>query len=668
MSIKNIVMKLGRSLSAMIMPNIGAFIAWGLLTAMFIPAGWFPNESLAKIVTPALNYLLPILIAYTAGKNIAGDRGGVTGAIAVIGIIAGSEIPMFIGAMIMGPLGGAAIKWFDKAVAGKVRSGFEMLVNNFSIGIIGMLLALIGFGFIGGTVEGLTALLGNAAQYVISKGLLPIVSIVVEPAKVLFLNNAINHGIFSPVGIEQVAEAGRSVMFLIEANPGAGLGVLLAYWIAGKGDFKSSAPGAAIIHFLGGIHEIYFPYVLAKPALLLAMIGGSACSLLFFSMTGAGLVAPASPGSIISVLAMAPKGQTFIVLLGVLIATAVSLLIALPIIKGSREIKPVVAPKANDTEELAAENIALTNGHKKIMFCCDAGMGSSALAATRFRKRVGTAGVDATVANCAIDELPGDTDIAVCQNSLKDRAKLRIETNVKAGGRNTLLISIDNFMEDPALDRLLASLRLKEASDVKAEKPVDGEIAGTAESEGKTSDIDDKTETQEVDIERNSQNENVQSEAGNASQILSIDNILTSLPSESKEEAILRAGHLLESKGYTAKGYAEAMLERESLSTTYIGMGIAIPHGTDEAKKNIARSGIVVLQYPEGVDFGEEKAQIVVGIAGVGDDHLSILASLSEVLEDEDKLNVMMTTKDPKDIYRLLSPAMPSADGAEEQQ
>lgn len=652
----------------MIMPNIGAFIAWGLLTAMFIPAGWFPNESLAKIVTPALNYLLPILIAYTAGKNIAGDRGGVTGAIAVIGIIAGSEIPMFIGAMIMGPLGGAAIKWFDKAVAGKVRSGFEMLVNNFSIGIIGMLLALIGFGFIGGTVEGLTALLGNAAQYVISKGLLPIVSIVVEPAKVLFLNNAINHGIFSPVGIEQVAEAGRSVMFLIEANPGAGLGVLLAYWIAGKGDFKSSAPGAAIIHFLGGIHEIYFPYVLAKPALLLAMIGGSACSLLFFSMTGAGLVAPASPGSIISVLAMAPKGQTFIVLLGVLIATAVSLLIALPIIKGSREIKPVVAPKANDTEELAAENIALTNGHKKIMFCCDAGMGSSALAATRFRKRVGTAGVDATVANCAIDELPGDTDIAVCQNSLKDRAKLRIETNVKAGGRNTLLISIDNFMEDPALDRLLASLRLKEASDVKAEKPVDGEIAGTAESEGKTSDIDDKTETQEVDIERNSQNENVQSEAGNASQILSIDNILTSLPSESKEEAILRAGHLLESKGYTAKGYAEAMLERESLSTTYIGMGIAIPHGTDEAKKNIARSGIVVLQYPEGVDFGEEKAQIVVGIAGVGDDHLSILASLSEVLEDEDKLNVMMTTKDPKDIYRLLSPAMPSADGAEEQQ
>lgn len=666
MSIKNIVMKLGRSLSAMIMPNIGAFIAWGLLTAMFIPAGWFPNESLAKIVTPALNYLLPILIAYTAGKNIAGDRGGVTGAIAVIGIIAGSEIPMFIGAMIMGPLGGAAIKWFDRAVAGKVRSGFEMLVNNFSIGIIGMLLALIGFGFIGGAVEGLTALLGNAAQYVISKGLLPIVSIVVEPAKVLFLNNAINHGIFSPVGIEQVAEAGRSVMFLIEANPGAGLGVLLAYWIAGKGDFKSSAPGAAIIHFLGGIHEIYFPYVLAKPALLLAMIGGSACSLLFFSMTGAGLVAPASPGSIISVLAMAPKGQTFIVLLGVLIATAVSLLIALPIIKGSREIKPVERATSNETENTAAKDFTLTDGHKKIMFCCDAGMGSSALAATRFRKRVGTAGVDATVANCAIDELPGDTDIAVCQNSLKDRAQLRIEANVKAGGRNTLLISIDNFMEDPALDRLLATL--KETSDDKAEKPANGEVAGIDGSEGKASGIADKTESQEADIERNSQNENVQGEAGNTSKILSIDNILTSLPSESKEEAILRAGNLLESKGYAAKGYAEAMLERENLSTTYIGMGIAIPHGTDEAKKNIARSGIVVLQYPEGVDFGEEKAQIVVGIAGVGNDHLSILASLSEVLEDEDKLNVMMTTKDPEDIYRLLSPAMSSAEGAEEQQ
>ena len=594
MKFKNTIMRIGRSMSAMVMPNIGAFIAWGLITALFIPDGWLPNDNLAKLVSPALTYLLPILIAYTAGKNIAGDRGGVTGAIATIGVIAGSDIPMFIGAMIMGPAGGLAIKEFDKLTKGRVRSGFEMLVNNFSVGIIGMLLAIAGFLVVGNAISSLTGLVSRTAEALIAHKMLPLISLVVEPAKILFLNNAINHGIFSPIGIEQVHEIGQSVMFLIEANPGAGLGMLLAYWAVGKGSSKTSAPGAAIIHFFGGIHEIYFPYVLANPLLLISMIAGSSASLLFFSIFGGGLVAPASPGSIISVLAMAPKGQTLIVLAGVLIAAGVSFAVSLPLIKGRKA-------NATDNQVNADVNISGSGTRQRIKFACDAGMGSSALGATRFRKRAAYENIDADISNCAIEDIPADTDIVVCQNHLKDRALEKVEKNSAEGGKKTVVIGIENFMDDPALDRLLESLK------------------------------------------------------GGNHEVLAKDNIVTGLKTESKDDAILRAGHLLEQKGYVRKGYADAMLKRENESTTYMGMGIAIPHGTDEAKKDIIRSGIVILQYPEGVDFGDEKAYLIAGIAGKGDEHIEILASLGETFEDEDKLKTLMSAEDPNTIYNILN-------------
>ena len=264
------IQKFGRALSGMVMPNIGAFIAWGFVTALFIPSGWWPNTQMARLVDPMLTYLLPLLIAYTAGRNVAGERGGVIGAIAAMGVIVGSDIPMFIGAMVMGPLGGYTIRWFDKLTQGRIKAGFEMLVSNFSIGILGMLLAILGYWVIGGAVTGLTLLVSNGVEVVIRHGLLPLVSLLVEPSKVLFLNNALNHGIFSPIGIEQARETGQSIMFLLETNPGPGLGVLLACWFFGRGNMRQSAPGAVIIQFCGGIHEIYFPYILARPALILA--------------------------------------------------------------------------------------------------------------------------------------------------------------------------------------------------------------------------------------------------------------------------------------------------------------------------------------------------------------------------------------------------------------
>ena len=620
-NIQQKVQKFGRSLSGMIMPNIGAFIAWGLLTALFIPTGWCPNEYLGKLVDPMLKYLLPILIGYTAGKNIAGDRGGVTGAIATTGVIIGSSIPMFIGAMMMGPLGGWCIRKFDEKTEGKVKDGFEMLINNFSIGIIGMLLAIFGYMFVGDIVIWLTKTLSKLTVVLIQHHLLPLVALVVEPAKVMFLNNAINHGIFSPIGIEQANEVGKSVMFLFETNPGPGLGVLLACWAFGKGSTKQSAPGAIIIQSLGGIHEIYFPYILARPGLLLGAIAGSAAALGFYQVTDAGLVAPASPGNFITLPVMAPKGETLIILGGILIAAAVSFVVCIPFMRTEEK-----APDADlniDESRVGFVNL--------IMFACDAGMGSSALGATRFRKRTSLAALEVKVRNCAVDQVPDATDLIVCQRGLAER--------VKGTNPGKEVVIIDNFLSDPALDRLLERL-------IEAEKTGVAEIADQVGNDESAS--NDETGVNEVMPEQ--VEEPVLDEGG----ILKIENIRTGLAPESKEEAIRRVGQILYDSGYVDVSYIDAMIERENLTTTYMGMGLAIPHGTSEAKAAVIKSGIAVLQYPEGVEFGDEKAHLIIGIAGVGDSHLEILAKVSEALEDEEVLDRLSKSAEASEIYETL--------------
>lgn len=330
------VQRFGRFLSGMVMPNMGAFIAWGLITALFIPTGWFPNEYLAKLVNPMITYLLPILIGYTGGQIIHGSRGGVIGAVVTMGVVVGATIPMFLGAMIVGPASAWVLKQFDKAVDGKIRSGFEMLVNNFSAGIIGGALALVAYTGVGPVVQVISNTLAAGVQFLINAGLLPLANILIEPGKVLFLNNAINHGVLGPIALDQSAKTGQSIIFMLESNPGPGLGILLAYWLVGRGTAKQSAPGAAVIHFFGGIHEIYFPYILMNPRLILAAITGGVVGTFTFSLFQAGLVATPSPGSIFAYIAMAPRGGLFPVLAGVLTATVASFLVASLLLKMSR--------------------------------------------------------------------------------------------------------------------------------------------------------------------------------------------------------------------------------------------------------------------------------------------------------------------------------------------
>lgn len=609
---KEKIQKFGKFLSGMVMPNIGAFIAWGFITAFFIASGWFPNEKLAGLVDPMLKYLLPILVGYTGGKVVAGVRGGVIGSIATMGVIVGADIPMFIGAMIMGPLSGYIIKKFDKAVEGKVPAGFEMLVNNFSVGIIGMILAIVGFYAVGPFVVMMTGVLKGGVEFIISKGLLPLVSIFIEPAKVLFLNNAINHGIIGPIGIEQAQNMGKSIMFLLESNPGPGLGVLLAYWMCSKGAMKESAPGAAIIHALGGIHEIYFPYVLMNPLLLLAPIAGSAAGILVFSIFKVGLVATPSPGSIFAILALAPKGEMLGVLLGILAAAAVSFLVAAPLVKKA----------ANNMEDETKEESNLESNVyvikrdviNKIVFACDAGMGSSAMGATKFRNRIKKLGLNIEVTNSSVDTIPSDADLVVSHVKLIERAK--------KNSPQAEHVFIENFLQDKKLDELFNSLQARTNGNVKVAK----EVAATNE-------IVEAKETS----------------------ILNKNNIVLGLESVSKEEAIKRAGEILAKEGYVKEEYIQAMLEREEIVSTYIGMGVAIPHGVGEAKKEVKKSGIAVLQYPNGIKFGDEVAYLVVGIAGVGDEHLTILSNIAMSLEDEGLVEKLRKTYDVNDILKVFN-------------
>ncbi|HGA1280848.1 TPA: PTS mannitol-specific transporter subunit IIBC [Streptococcus suis] len=465
-SIRVRLQKLGTTLSNMVMPNIGAFIAWGVLTSLFIPTGWLPNETFATIVGPMIKYLLPLLIGYTGGYNVYGQRGGVMGAILTMGVIEGSSVPMFIGAMVVGPFGAWVIKKFDQAIQPKIRPGLEMLVNNFSAGLIGFVLMLVTFKVVGPFVESMTGVVGDGVQAIVDMKLLPLAKIIIEPAKVLFLNNALNHGIFTPLGTEQVLEASKSVLFLLEANPGPGLGILLAYAFFGKGSAKSSSWGAMVIHFLGGIHEIYFPYVLMKPALFLAAIAGGVSGTFVFQTLGAGLAGAASPGSIIAITLMLPKGDnTFgnalAVYAGVFAGALVSFLVASIILKADKsegesleaaqaatKAAKAVA-KGQAVETVAAEISA--NSVKQIIFACDAGMGSSAMGASLLRDKVKKAGLDIPVTNKAIANLQ-DTEytLIVTQQELADRAAQRTPRAIH--------VAVDNFLTSPKYDEIVAKL------------------------------------------------------------------------------------------------------------------------------------------------------------------------------------------------------------------
>jgi PTS system mannitol-specific IIC component len=606
----------------MVMPNIGAFVAWGLITTFFIPTGWIPNAYFAKLVGPMITYLLPLLIGYTGGKLVYGERGAVVGAITTAGVIIGASIPMFLGAMIVGPIGGWAIKKFDESVEGKVGSGFEMLVNNFSAGIIGMILAMIAYAVVGPVVTVLSTWLGAGVEAMVKTGILPLASILVEPAKVLFLNNTINHGVFTPLGTQQALEQGKSLVFLIEANPGPGLGLLLAYMLFGRGNAKQSAPAAAIIHFLGGIHEIYFPYVLMKPRLIIAMIAGGMTGVATLMLLGGGLRAPASPGSIFAVLLMTPGSAAVGVIASVVLACAVTFVVASVLLKTDRsevvETDDLAAASAR-VQAMKAESKGATTAAaapvaigvvRNVVVACDAGMGSSAMGASMLRKKLDQAGLSAVrSSNAAINSLPADVDLVITHKDLTDRAR-----RAAPGATH---VSLTNFLDGAFYDRIVAEIKAK--ADGSAAPAKSGETSSSFE--------------------------------------LGEDNIFLGLTANTKEEAIRFAGQKLLEAGCIRPAYIDAMLERETLVSTYLGQSLAMPHGTNEAKGEVLKTGVVVCQYPQGVFFGPDKenvARLVVGLAAKGNEHMALMAALARVLENPKVVAHLGKTSNPADVLRIL--------------
>ena len=623
---KEKVQSFGRFLSGMVMSNIGAFIAWGLTAALFIDTGWCPNKELSTLVGPFLGYALPLLIAYTGGKMVGGTRGAVMGAIAVMGVIQSNPgTTMLMGAMVMGPLAGWVIKQFDALVEGKIKPGFEMLVNNFSVGILGLIMAILGFYITGPIMAAILALLKAGAEVLVANRLLPLVSLVVEPAKVLFLNNAINHGIFTPLGAEQASEFGKSVFYMIETNPGPGTGVLLAYWLFSRDQVtKDSAPGALIVHLLGGIHEISFPYILMNPLLLLATIGGSFAAMVYNTLLGLGLSGPASPGSIFAFVGMAPKGSTLSVFFAFVIAAGVSFLIASPIVrlsngKGSLED----ARQEGASRKSAAKGLHPAGaGDKKvdlrtldqIVFACDAGMGSSAMGAAVMQRKLERAGFgNIKVTHASVSEIPPGAQFVICHEDLAERAR--------RSAPQARLVTITNFMNAPEYDEIV------------------NEIIVSRENPHQQSAAQNPAKAARPDYHGG---------------VLIRKNILLNRPKQTKEEVIRDMGRVLHESGYVTERYTEAMLKKEEVFNTAIGNKLAIPHGVEGMTGEILNAGIAIFTYPDGVDWGNgQTVNLVIGIASVGDEHLETLSKIATTCSSEAEVEKILKLN-VDEVYELF--------------
>ena len=625
-SVRVHVQKFGTFLSGMIMPNIGAFIAWGFITALFIPAGFFPNAELGKLVGPMITYMLPLLIGYTGGRMVYGVRGGVVGAVATMGVIVGTDIPMFIGAMILGPLTAWIMMKLDKIWEGRVKPGFEMLIDNFSAGILAAAMAVVGMLVVGPIVKAFSNGASAVVEFLVVNGLLPFTSIFIEPAKVLFLNNAVNHGILTPLGTQQALEQGKSILFLLEANPGPGFGILLAFSFFGKGLAKASAPGAAVIQFVGGIHEIYFPYVLMKPMTIFAAIGGGMTGIFTLVVTGAGLRSPAAPGSIIAVYASTARDSYVGVTLSVLFATTVSFLIASVILKASKapaeddldqathKMEALKGKKSSVSAALIGEGVGasgvavLATPIKNIVFACDAGMGSSAMGASVLRNKIKAAGFpEVKVTNSAIANLSDTYDVVITHQDLTERAKPATASAVH--------VSVDNFMNSPRYDEIVELVKASNTDEAGAD-------AGAAPAAAAVGAAEAPAEAP------------AEAETGPAG-ILVAESVVLNGTATTRDAAIDEAGQLLLDRGAVDSGYVDAMHEREESVSTYMGSFLAIPHGTNAAKDHIMKSAVSVIRYPNGIDWNGKEVKFVVGVAGVNNEHLHILSSIAKVFTNK---------------------------------
>ncbi|MBS4206866.1 PTS sugar transporter subunit IIA [Bacillus sp. FJAT-50079] len=610
--------KLGRLFSTIVFQNIAAIIAVGIIKNLFGEYGWFPNEEIYQIVDPMYNLLLPLLIGYTGGKVIGGGKSGVIAAIAILGLIISSPVSMIMGAMIIGPLVGWINKKVEEIVLDYLPIGLELLIGNLIGAIIATTFMMINYYIIGPFFTNILYLISQFIQQVGSSGLLPLLALVIEPGKVFFLNNIMNHGILSPIAMQQAKEAGKSIFFLVESNLGPGLGVLLAYLIKSPTNKDKNSIKAAIgIHAIGGVHEVYFPYILMKPILLLPVMAGGITGIAFFQFSKVGLVTTPSPGSILFLVGLAPKTDMLFVFLGILLSTIVSFVIAFFLLKKEELSLSVISANGDISEGREIEHKIKPKLHKPlakkietIVFACDGGMASSATGAAFLRKRVKAANLHLNISHSAVDAIPADADMVVTHKTLKQRAE-------KSAPQATIYV-FDTFTDLSVYDNLLEILREQVNNNGEVHKKV--EVKSDSEMA--------------ILIEENQ--------------------IMLDCKADSKEEAITLIGERMVELGYVTNGYIEEMLDREKMMSTYIGNGVALPHGFNLKSTSIIKPGFVIAQFRYGIKFNNEIAYLLIGISGVGDQQVRIISSIAGLIEEKDEVKLLINTRKKEEFLSFL--------------
>lgn len=425
---KKLLHRFGKFYTKVIINYIGIFIFVGILSVVFGDYGWLPNEDIYAISQFVYKAVIPIMIAYAAGNEAGHSRereggkrlqaGGAIAVMAVSGMILADDETGILGAMILGPVSGILWKYILEPGVRKVKAGLEMLVRNVAAAFAGSIMALLAFYLVAPAIAVCVHVLLSGIDYLIGHKLIWLVSIVIEPAKVFFLNNSINHGILIPLGMQQAEQVGESMLFLLEANPGPGLGILAALYLERKEKRKEYA-ASMFVEFVGGIHEIYFPEIISNMWLLLALIsGGAAGNLCFMILHGAanGVV---SPGSIFAVLLVCSQNRILAVLIGIAVSVAVSAAVAVLILKWQR--KPLKILESDIAVQRLSENKVERKMIRKIGVICNAGVGSSAMGAALFRRslrELELTGIE--VEAYAADQIPEELDAVVCQKDLKE--------------------------------------------------------------------------------------------------------------------------------------------------------------------------------------------------------------------------------------------------------
>lgn len=587
--------KTAEFISHIVVKNIPFFIVIGIVTLL----------DLGEFKTLLYSTLLPVIMAYTAGSTIEEKYGGITAVIIMGGVLAQYKIGSLLEPIFIGAAGGYSIKKYGEFIKKYEYPGYEMLINNLGLASIGLsLIWLINKGL--PFYEEFQLLFQqNVVSRLFNVEYLPLYSIIIEPSKVFFMNNFINHGIFSVLGVSELTEKGKSIFFLLETNPGPGLGMLMAYFFTGKKEAKRKETLSNIfIHSIGGIHEVYFSYVLRNLRMILPLILGGMSGIYLFSKLNLGLVGIASPGSVFLIMILAPFKDKLPVLFSIAVSAGVSFFLSYIMLRQQQNFEIDPEEKKEKDILLEPEDIPhKVTQYKNICLVCDAGMGSSAMGLTFLRRKLeknNLTGTGIHVVNCSIDNIKyKNPDVIIVHNQLLERTKKEIS--------GVEIIVIDDFLDPKPYDLLIEKIK-------KQRKPLK-KVEHTLEKE----------------------------------------NIILGLKRVKKEEALTKLGKSMYENGYVDSPYIDSILERESLGSTYTGKGIALPHGTAKGRMYIKKTGLVIHQYPYGIDFGNGNiVYVLIGVAALEDEHIEIISKIADIIDDEKASEILATAMDIEDVYKIL--------------